>query len=374
MLMRALAVCALLGAAMTHASAQAIPLKAQRFGPISSPSLALTGPGSTGDGSLFSVMRSDGVAQTLGALADGVKGKADKTDLGSGVGVNWAPFQHRILVLKDHVGDDTQQILDIQANTRPGALGTFEATSSAVSITSRSLPGTTYGMFNLVALMENFAERLPGGVDTGNTGANLYTRQHNVNAVSGWGYAAEAKETHGLPNPTNGTLAGENAIVATGTDANHKRGALFLPLNILPGNEATFTEAYHALYVKTAPNTRYFHGGLFEGDYVNVITANGVNARSFLVGTGNFTAPVIDLHAVSSAGNGAAIALNAAHSIQWQTALGVTLGGLAYDTSVPSAPTIQITGVRTQAAPGGGLEAVLSINGTRYGIALRALP
>jgi hypothetical protein len=189
-----------------------------------------------------------------------------------------------------------------------------------------------------------------------------------------WGYAAEVKEEHGLPDPINGSLAGENAIIAVGTDAHRKRAALFLPLNILPGHESTYTEAAQALFVKTAPNSRYIDGGLFQGDYLHVLRTDGVNARTFLTATGNYSAPILDLHGASTAGNGAALALNAVHGIQWQDANAVTLGGISYDTNQPTQQTFGLSGVAVQPVPGqSGQEMVLVINGVRYGIALRPL-
>ncbi|GJD73107.1 hypothetical protein [Methylobacterium goesingense] len=346
-----------------------------RGGPITLETLTITQPGSTGDASLLSVKRGDGATETLRALADGVAAKADKADLGSSIpGVAWRPFQTRILITKDHQPGEAQGLLDVQVNTRPGTINGGSGVGNGVSVTSRVLAGTKYGHFSFVALTENYSEMKPGDPFFGHTGASLYINQNKINSAPGWGYAAEVKETHGLSNPMHGSLAGENAIIATGTDVHRKRAGLFIPLNILPGNEKTPTEAAQGWYVKTAPNARFYDGGLFEGDYGNVINASSVNARSFIVGTGKFSSPVIDLHAVQAAGNGAAIALNATHSLQWQTAEGVSLGGIGYDTSVPAAQTIQITGVRVQEAPGGEMEAVININGKRYGIRLRPLP
>lgn len=365
-------------AALTPVSAVALDATSSpqgRRGPTVLDKLTLTQPGSTGDASLLSVKGADGATQTLQALADGVAGKANKSDLGSGIpGVGWKPFQSRILITKDHQPGEAQGLLDVQVNTRPGTIDGGSGVGNGVSVTSRVLPGTKYGHFGFVALTENHSEMNPGDPFFGHTGASLYINQNKINSAPGWGYAAEVKETHGLPNPIHGSLAGENAIIATGTDVHRKRAGLFIPLNILPGKETTFTEAAQGWYVKTAPNSRFYDGGLFEGRYINVINASGVDARSFLVGTGKFTAPVIDLHAVQSAGNGAAIALNATHSIQWQAVDGTNLGGVGYDTSIPTAPTVQITGVRTQKAPGGEIEAVININGKRYGISLRPLP
>jgi hypothetical protein len=316
-----------------------------------------------------------GTSENLQELANQLASKADKSDLGRSIpGIVWKPFQTRILITKEHQRGEAQGLLDIQINTRPGTINGGSGVGNGVSFTSRVLKDTKYGHFGFVALTENYSVMNSGDPFFGHTAASLYMNQNKINSAPGWGYAAEVKETHGLPNPLHGSLAGENAIIATGTDAHKKRAGLFIPLNILPGNEKIPTEAAQGWYVKTSPNSRFYDGGLFEGDYGNVINANNVNARSFISGTGNFTAPVIDLHAVQAAGSGAAIALNATHSVQWQTANGASIGGLGFDTSVAAAPTIQIAGVHTQNGPAGGMEAVININGKRYAISLRPLP
>ncbi|NSY17273.1 hypothetical protein [Neorhizobium sp. AL 9.2.2] len=289
--------------------------------------------------------------------------------LGDGIGIDWNAFQTRILATKTHAAGEAQSLLDIQVNTRSGTIDGGGGVGSAVSITSRAVAGTKYGHFNLVALLENNSSYVEG-VDPffAHSAAVSYINQNVLQAAPGFAHAFEVKETHGQANPTNGSLASEHTVIATGTDANNKRTMVFLPTNKLNGGDGIFTEFANGIFWKTSANTKYKRAMYLEGQYDAVLRASEISAENLIVATGAFSKPVIDLHALSVTG-GAAIAINAAHSLQFQNADGVGLGGLGYDNN-----TLTLAGVLTQSGAGAvATRAVINVNGTRYAIDLRAL-
>lgn len=243
--------------------------------------------------------------------------------LGKDIGIEWRPFEERILANKYH-GPAGQGLLDIQVRTRPGDLpgndGTF--TGGAMSVLSEINEATKYGVFNFVAKAVNYS-RYAENVDRffGHAASCLYADQMFVDSTPCWATAIEVKEVHGQANPINGSLAIEATVIAAGTDNNNKRCNIFLPFNYLKGHEATYTEFAQGIYFKTVDKgMKVKDAMLLQGRYGNILRADDVTADSLLTATGSFTGPVIDLGFISNISNSAAIQMNVVHHLQWTTA------------------------------------------------------
>lgn len=265
--------------------------------------------------------------------------------LGQDVGINFKPFQERILIDKTHAGA-AQGAFDIQVYTRPGDIVGQDGTKTggAYSVTSIINTDTKYGHFNFVAKAINNST-YNANTDPfffGHVAACLYADQNKVDATPCWAAALETKETHGLPNPTNGSLALEATVIASGTDNNNKRCLIFLPFNIY-GNQNTYTEFAQGLYFKTAnPNIFVKDAMLFQGRYGNIMKLDGTNLNSIIKATGNTNEEAIQLHLLSSVRNSHAITINAAHAYAFKDANSNTVGAIGYGsgritTTVPMA-------------------------------------
>ncbi len=258
--------------------------------------------------------------------------------LGKNIGINWRPYEERILVDRFHAAA-AQSAMEIQVRTRagtlPGATGLNDGVGNAFAVVSEVNRDTKYGHFNLVTQSFNDSVYVEGQDQFfGHVSAALYGVQKRVDATSMWAIAAEVKETHGQSNPINASLAAELTVIGTGTDDHNKRCMLFLPTNVL-NNSGAYTEFAQGIFWKTAPNSIYKDAMLLEGSYNYVLRAHDdrfnadpskrqpFSAKSLIkVDGGDFSQPIIDLGYAYSAGNGCALQINADHHIRWNTAEG----------------------------------------------------